>query len=118
MYAVKDRKSSLSHLWANLCYILRALALSSGHLSVQVQDAQVTYTYDDMGHLGGVITANDEAASYHYDVVGNILCITRETGLSPAATLISVAPNSRVRGASFFAGGRRHPFTSLWANFL
>lgn len=37
----------------------------------------VTYAYDELGRLVGVVAATGESARYSYDAVGNILSITR-----------------------------------------
>src|SRR5688500_5613758 len=99
MSVMKYLKTTLSCLWAPVCFVSFALALSLGDLSAQ--NAQITYIYDDVGRLVRVITESGEAATYHYDAVGNILRITRETGVSASAIVINTTPNSGVRGVSF-----------------
>jgi YD repeat-containing protein len=39
----------------------------------------VQYFYDDLGRLTGVVDQNGNAATYHYDAVGNLLSISRTT---------------------------------------
>lgn len=49
--------------------------------------ADIVYLYDDLGRLVRVIRGDGQAATYHYDAVGNILQITRESGVSQATTI-------------------------------
>ena len=48
----------------------------------------IFYLYDDLNRLVRAIRQDGEAATYHYDAVGNILSITRESGV-PQTTVVS-----------------------------
>ncbi len=47
-----------------------------GFGQVNAQEPKITYLYDDLGRLVRVIDENGDAATYHYDAVGNVLSIT------------------------------------------
>ena len=49
-------------------------------LSSAVAD-QAQYIYDDLGRLAQVIDGQGNVATYNYDAVGNLLSITRNTGM-------------------------------------
>lgn len=65
---------------------------------------QVTYIYDELGRLVGVIDPNGEAATYEYDAVGNILSI----GRIPASTLkiIEFTPDKGPAGTQVTIHGK------------
>jgi YD repeat-containing protein len=62
---------------------------SGGHSSsgfpFTLNNGPVSYVYDDLGRLVAVIDVNGNAAEYSYDIVGNILSISRFT-----ATQVSI----------------------------
>ncbi len=60
--------------------------------------ADIVYLYDDLGRLVRVILPDGNAATYHYDAVGNILQITRETGVSQTTTVDSQSASSGAQG--------------------
>ena len=60
--------------------------------------ADIVYLYDDLGRLVRVILPDGNAATYHYDPVGNILQITRETGVSQTTTVDSQSASSGAQG--------------------
>jgi YD repeat-containing protein len=55
-----------------------ALSGISGSTNVTIGPGAVSYIYDQLGRLTGVVAENGSAAAYHYDAVGNILSITRQ----------------------------------------
>ena len=61
--------------------------------------ADIVYLYD-LGRLVRVIREDGEAASYHYDAVGNLLQITRESGLSQTTTITATSRASGGQGAT------------------
>jgi YD repeat-containing protein len=63
----------------------------------------VQYVYDALGRLVGAIDANQNAAVYNYDAVGNILSITRYT--PGQVSVISFTPGQGPVGASVTISG-------------
>lgn len=61
-------------------------------LSCSAYAQNVTYLYDSLGRLVGVIDQNGSAAQYNYDSVGNILSISRFT--SSQVSIIQFSPQS------------------------
>jgi YD repeat-containing protein len=66
---------------------------SSSGFPFTLNNGPVSYVYDDLGRLAGVIDANGNAAEYFYDSVGNIQSISRFT-----ATQISIIQFSPENG--------------------
>jgi YD repeat-containing protein len=62
------------------------------------QGGSIRYVYDELGRLVGVIDQNGDAATYHYDPVGNLLSITR-TGPG-TVSIIEFTPNAGPLGGS------------------
>lgn len=54
--------------------------------------ADVTYVYDELDRLVRVIREDGEAATYSYDAVGNLLAITRSSGVPLGASISSSPP--------------------------
>jgi YD repeat-containing protein len=52
----------------------------------------VSYAYDELGRLVGVVAASGDAAQYTYDALGNVLSITRATSGQPS--LFAFSPKS------------------------
>ncbi|MBZ5494423.1 MAG: IPT/TIG domain-containing protein [Acidobacteriia bacterium] len=52
----------------------------------------VSYAYDELGRLVGVVAASGDAAQYTYDALGNVLAITRTTSSQPS--LFTFSPKS------------------------
>ncbi len=78
-----------------------ALVLSMVLLgSVCVYADQAQYIYDDLGRLSQVIDGQGNVATYHYDAVGNLLSITRNTGGVGTPTITGLTPNTGNAGAS------------------
>src|SRR5262249_45257307 len=72
------------------------LGLTNGTAS-----ADVTYVYDRIGRLIGIVDPAGETAAYHYDAVGNLISISRQSsGLvsiidfnpaaGPAGTVVTI----------------------------
>lgn len=75
------------------------------------QQGSITYIYDDLGRLVGVVDQEGNAASYTYDAVGNILSISRHDVLGPVSITL-VSPNKGKVGTSvaiFGAGFSPNP---------
>ncbi|MBI2157492.1 MAG: RHS repeat protein, partial [Candidatus Rokubacteria bacterium] len=62
--------------------------------------ADIVYLYDELNRLVRVIREDGEAASYHYDPVGNILQITRESGVGQTTAIASLSRTSAGQGAT------------------
>jgi YD repeat-containing protein len=73
--------------------VVALVLLATGHAS-----ADIVYLYDDLGRLVRVILADGNAATYHYDAVGNILQITRESGVSQTTTIDSQSASTGGQG--------------------
>jgi YD repeat-containing protein len=58
----------------------------------------INYIYDELGRLIAVIDSAGDAAIYHYDALGNILSIGRQS--SAQLSIISFTPQRGVSGAS------------------
>jgi YD repeat-containing protein len=69
---------------------------SGGHSSngfpFTLNNGPVSYVYDDLGRLAAVIDVNGNAAEYSYDIVGNILSISRFT--STQVSIIDFSPQN------------------------
>ena len=57
----------------------------------------VSYIYDGLGRLAGVVDQNGNAAQYSYDAVGNLLSINRFT--STQVSIIQISPQTAPVGA-------------------
>jgi YD repeat-containing protein len=82
-----------------------ALVLCSFIVPLHGQSA-ISYIYDDLGRLTGVIDQSGNSAVYHYDAAGNLTSIDRFT--SSQIAVISVAPSRgpigttvTIRGSGF-----------------
>ncbi len=85
--------------------VLAAVSILHGAVSVAAQPPPpILYLYDDLGRLVRVITPAGDAATYHYDAVGNILRITRESGVPRTTTVASVSTSSLRRGVTTTLG--------------
>jgi len=71
-------------------------------LSAQGSDA-ITYVYDELGRLVGVVDAQGDVATYSYDAVGNILSIGRGSG--GMTSIIQFIPSSGPVGTSVTISG-------------
>jgi YD repeat-containing protein len=63
----------------------------SGALAL-AQSGPIRYVYDELGRLIGVIDQNGDAATYHYDAVGNLTGITRTS--AGAVAIFEFTPNA------------------------
>ena len=70
-----------------ILYVILIMALSA---SLQAQTG-ITYVYDELGRLVGVVDPAGETAIYTYDAVGNILSIKRQS--SSQLSVIEYTPN-------------------------
>jgi YD repeat-containing protein len=80
MSLIRVLKNHFSQNWVGVFLLSFAIAVPTGSLSAQ--QARIAYIYDDLyddlGRLVRVINETGEAATYHYEAVGNILRITRD----------------------------------------
>jgi YD repeat-containing protein len=60
--------------------------------------ADIVFLYDKLGRLVRAIRPDGEAATWHYDAVGNILRITRESGMPQTPQVTAVSPSGGGRG--------------------
>ncbi|MBZ5523515.1 MAG: IPT/TIG domain-containing protein [Acidobacteriia bacterium] len=63
----------------------------------------VSYSYDELGRLVGVVAASGDAARYNYDAAGNILSITRAT--SSQSSIFTFSPRSGPAGTQVTIAG-------------
>ena len=63
----------------------------------------ISYVYDDLGRLIGVIDSAGDSATYQYDAVGNILSISRQS--SSQLAIISFTPQSGAVGSTVTING-------------
>jgi YD repeat-containing protein len=85
-------------LWPKigLIFILSVTLIIGASLKARADEAK--YIYDDLGRLYRVIDEQENAATYHYDEVGNLLSITRETGVT-GPQITNLSPNYAFSGA-------------------
>jgi YD repeat-containing protein len=78
----------------------RSLAVLLGLLlcSSVLYGQTIRYIYDELGRLVGVIDTNGDAATYHYDAVGNLLSITRDN--AGGVSVIEFTPNAGAVGTA------------------
>src|SRR6202022_4502789 len=88
--------SKLSRLVVLAILSLTLLPISHGQ-------SGVTYVYDDLGRVAGVVDPNGNSAVYNYDAVGNLLSITRFTPAQVA--LIQFSPGQGPVGTSIAISG-------------
>ena len=65
--------------------------------------APVTYVYDNLGRLIGVVDTNGDSAVYVYDAVGNLLSIARAA--SGTVSVLSISPQSGPVGTTVTISG-------------
>lgn len=65
-----------------------------------ISHADVVFVYDKLGRLVRAIRPDGEAATWHYDAVGNVLQITRESGMPQTPTVSDVSPSGGGRGST------------------
>ncbi len=76
----------------------------------------VSYVYDDLGRLIGVIDASGNSAVYHYDAVGNLTSIDRYTASQVAVFAFSprqgpIGTTVTIRGSGFSATANQNTVT-------
>ena len=82
-----------------LIFVFLAICLfSSGRqlfIGVELARADdITYTYDELGRLVGVVDQNGNAVTYTYDAVGNLLSITNGNSSSSPVSIVQFSPES------------------------
>ena len=65
-------------------------------LSFALNSTQITYIYDELGRLVGVVDPNGERVIYAYDAVGNLTSISRQSAAQ--TSIIEFTPNSGAVG--------------------
>jgi YD repeat-containing protein len=68
-----------------------------------VEAADITYIYDALGRLVGVVDPAGDTGIYHYDVVGNLLAISRQS--SALVSIIDFTPGSGPIGSTVTISG-------------
>jgi YD repeat-containing protein len=76
-----------------LCLIL----LLTGNIRAQTSN-EITYIYDELGRLVGLVDPTGETVTYTYDAVGNVLSISRRS--SAQVSIIEFTPNSGAIGTA------------------
>jgi YD repeat-containing protein len=75
-------------------------ALAAGSILLElmtgIANADITYVYDRLGRLIGVIDPASDAAVYHYDAVGNLTSISRQS--SALVSIIDFNPATGTAG--------------------
>jgi YD repeat-containing protein len=76
------------------------LAAIASLLSAQLlaQGAPIRYIHDELGRLVSVVDQNGDAATYHYDAVGNLTGITRTS--TGTVAIFEFTPNAAPIGSS------------------
>jgi YD repeat-containing protein len=69
----------------------RALPALAACANTTVPSGDITYAYDPDGRLIAAVNASGRAATYQYDVVGNLLSISRPT---TSVSVLSLSPNN------------------------
>lgn len=69
----------------------------SALLAGAVQGGDINYVYDDLGRLKAVIDPATNTAVYHYDAVGNLTAVARQS--SAALAVINFTPTAGPTGA-------------------
>src|SRR6266540_594594 len=95
--AIGGSASHRTRLMVNRLLLSLALVLSCLCMPLTAQSG-ISYVYDDLGRLIGVIDQSGNSAVYHYDAVGNVTSIDRYT--SSQIAVISVAPERGPVGAT------------------
>ncbi len=80
-----------------LVYGIALVAVALSLTAAREAVADVVYVYDELDRLVRVIREDGEAATYAYDAVGNLLSITRSSGV-PVGAAISSSPPPLGRG--------------------
>jgi YD repeat-containing protein len=74
------------------------LSMCVGASLLRAQGTPVTYVYDELDRLVGVIDATGAAAVYTYDAVGNLLSITRQA--AGTVSIIEFTPDAGPSGTA------------------
>src|SRR5690349_25167837 len=73
--------------------------------------SNVQYVHDALGRLTQVIDPGGNVATYNYDVVGNLLSITRSTGSPSALAIFSFSPGQGSVGQTVVIQGQNFSTT-------
>jgi YD repeat-containing protein len=77
---------------------------ATGNFALQSSGTNpISYVYDELGRLIGVVDSAGDSATYKYDAVGNILSISRQS--SSQLAIISFTPQSGPAGATVTING-------------
>jgi len=79
-----------------LLLVLCSAFLAAGRAPAQT--GEITYIYDELGRLVGVVDPSGEAAVYTYDAVGNLLSISRRS--SSNVSIIEFTPDGGAVGST------------------
>lgn len=89
--------------WCRRMFTPRVVAILLAGTVLQAQSTSITYVYDEIGRLVGVINAAGDAATYNYDAVGNLLSIARHS--TGTISIIEFTPNSGPAGTTVVIDG-------------
>ena len=94
---ITGRSKHLHSFWSPTSLLFRELALAIGiclspGLNLLAYAGNITYAYDSLGRLVGVVDGSGNAASYQYNNVGNLLSIA--TTNSSSLSIFTLSPNN------------------------
>jgi YD repeat-containing protein len=78
--------------------VVTAGSQASNGVTFDVSTNVISYAYDDVGRLVGVVDPTGNSATYSYDAVGNILSISRQA--VGQVVIFSFSPSSGLAGSS------------------
>ena len=115
MYLTKKRRTEsvrelpLIALTAIISALLRVSPALATCPNTTVPSGSITYAYDSDDRLIGVVNVSASAATYQYDVVGNLLSISRPT---EPVLLLSLSPNNGPSATCVTIYGRGYSSTA------
>jgi YD repeat-containing protein len=71
---------------------------ASTTVNLSLWASRVTYVYEELGRLVGVVDPASDTANYHYDAAGNLLSISRQG--STLVSILEFTPNGGAIGTS------------------
>jgi YD repeat-containing protein len=100
---------------ANRCSAIATAIVCCLSIALNAQSG-VSYVYDDLGRLIGVIDGSGNSAVYHYDAVGNLTSIDRYTASQVAVFAFSprqgpIATTVTIRGSGFSGTANQNTVT-------
>jgi YD repeat-containing protein len=98
MQISRNLKSTLQYVVLVMFIAYLGFELDPQYASAQ--QSKINYVYDDLGRLVRVIDEGGNAATYHYDAVGNLLRITRESSVPTTTVVTSLSSSSWNRGTT------------------